>query len=276
MLENNPNSDMLKELRQAKEEAKLTAATGEGGNPNGQADELPQGSSPLQASEETAVNGEETPQEAPAEAERESAPDAGGESEEGPIRIGDQTFKTSKEAIAYAERLEREKLLTEAHAAGVREALEATRQPVQPEPEPEDNFEERFYANPKETLKEIQARARDEAIQAIRAENQREKMWGEFLEQYPDIRRKDAERVLQENWDSIGKMTNVPEAMKVLARKVRSEYEEIIERTKPRTVLADKKQVVSAGGGAPKSVTPQKKDDRPLDFASQIRAAFKR
>jgi hypothetical protein len=274
-IENNPESAMLKELRQAKDEAQHTASTGEGGNPDGQADELPEGSSTLKASEETTVDATETSEETPTPSKGDATADDT-DAEEGPIRIGGQTFKTQTEAIAYAERLEREKELTDAHAAGIREALEATRQPVQPNPELEDNFEERFYANPKEALKEVQTRARDEAVAVIRRETERERMWNDFITQYPDVRRKDAERVLHENWETIGRMTNVPDAMKTLARKVRSEYEEIVALTRPRTELSSKKQIVSTGGTAPKSVTPQRKDERPLDFASQMRAAFKR
>lgn len=272
-IENNPDSAMARELRQAKEEASRTATTGEGGNPNGQADELPQGASPLQASEETSVEQEDTPTETPEETEggtdeEQSAP---AESEEEPIRLAGRTFKTQKEAFAYAEELERNRELTEAHAAGVREALEATRQPAQPDPEPEDDFEQRFYTDPKGTLREIQTKARDEAIDAIRKENERERMWNQFLSEYPDVRRKDAERILVENWGTIGKMTDVGAAMKALAQKVRDEYDEIINAAKPRTVLQPKKQVLSPSGGAPQRVTHIKKDERPLSFAEEMR-----
>lgn len=274
---NNPASAMLRELKTAKEEAKVTARTGEGGNPNGQTEELPKGTSAFQASEETPVTGEETTEEAPQETEgiavsgelaAESIETA---TEEEPIRIGGQTFKSQREAFDYAERLEREKELTDAHAAGIREALEATRAPVQPQPEPEDNFDEKFYANPKEALKEVQTRARDEAVAIVRAEAQRERLWDQFLNEYPDVRRKDAERILNENWETIGKMTDVPKAMRVIATKVRTEYEEIVALSKPKTVLAAKKQTVSASGAQPKGVTPQKKEDTPLSFAEEVR-----
>lgn len=270
--ENNPNSAMLKELKQAKEEAINTAATGEGGNPDGQAEELPPETPEVPESEETTEGKEETSEEAPLAAKGESDL----EETDGPIRIGGQTFKTQKEAFAYAEQVERDRELTEAHAAGIREALEATRQPVQPDPEPEDDFEQRFYSNPKETLKEIQVKARDEAVAVMKAETQREALWNQFLTEYPDVRRKDAERILNEHWNTIGKMTDLKVAMKTLATKVRSEYEEIISLTRPRTVLSDKKQVVSPSGSAPKSGVTPKKEEAPLAFAAQMRAAFKR
>jgi hypothetical protein len=263
---NNPESAMLKELREAKEAAVRTAATGEGGNPNGQAEELTTETSELEASPQATEAQTETSEEAPQA--------ASGETEE-PIRINGQTFTSQREAFAYAEQLAREKELTDAHAQGIREALEATRQPAQSQPEPEDNFEERFYSNPKEELKNLKAQATAEAVQIIKQEQQREKIWNDFLNENPDIRRKDAERVLAENWDVIGKLTDLKQGQKVLAQKVRAEYEEIVNFSKPRTVLADKKQVQSPSGGAPKGVTP-KKEDRPLDFISQHRALFKR
>lgn len=273
--ENNPNSAMLKELSRAREEAKTTAKTGEGGNPHGQADELPQGSSPIEARSSSTEGEEETSEEASPSPEGKSGDEGGdpsqaAESEE-PIRIGGQTFKTQREAFEYAERVERERELTEAHAAGIRETLEAVRQPTQPVPEPEDNFEERFYANPKEALKEVEERATQRALGLINQEKQRETLWSEFLGEYPDVRRKDAERILRENWDVIGKITDTKAGMKALAQKVREEYDEIEQMRKPRTVLSDKKQVVSPGGGAPPRVTPAKKDATPLSFAEQMR-----
>lgn len=266
---NNPSSAMLRELRQAKEDAVLTAATGEGGNPDGQIDELPAQASEDAPSEATpeiqAAASEETPTETQGAA-------ASAREEEEPVRIGGHTFKNQAEAFAWAEQQERERELAEAHAAGIRETLEATRAPAQPDPEPEDDFEQRFYSNPKETLKEVQIRARDEAVQTIKQEMQRERLWDAFLQEYPDIRRKDAERILNENWETIGRMTDLAKAQKVLATKVRAEYEEITNLTKPRTALADRKQTVATGGGTPqRSVTP-KNNDAPLDFASQLRA----
>ncbi len=263
--ESNPNSAMLKELAQTKEAAKNTAKTGEGGNSNGQAEELPQGSSPLEAREETPVDAPEASEETPETPEGEPTPT------EEPIRIGTQTFKNQTEAFAWAEDQERQRELTEAHAAGIRETLEATRVPVAPAPEPEDNFEERFYSNPKEALKEVQARATRDALAAVQAETHKEKLWNQFLGEYPEIRRKDAERILKENMDTIGKMTDVTKAMKAIATKVRSEYQEIAELTKPRTALANKTTTVAASGGSPSRVTPQKKDDRPLSFAEEMR-----
>lgn len=273
-IENNPSSAMLNEVRQAREAARTTAKTGEGGNPNGQADELPEGTSPLEASAEAPVAAEETSPEAPTETEGDTVAAAAETGE--PIIIGDREFTSEKEALKYAQQIEQERLRTEAHSAGIREALEATRVQANPTPPPEDDFEQRFYSNPKETLKTLKEEATREALQVIKQEQNRENLWSQFLNEHPDIRRSDAERMLQTHWETIGKMTDLPKAMKVLASKVRADYAEITEMMKPRTVLADKKQVLSPSGGAPRSVTPTKKEDAPLAFTAQMRAAFKR
>jgi hypothetical protein len=263
-------SEMLKELAQSKESAKHTAATGEGGNPNGQADELPEGSSPLEARPEAPEVEEESAEEAPVD-ESESSDEPAKAAAGAKIRIGGREFESQEEAFKYAEQLERDNEITNAHAAGIREALEATRGPAQPQEEPEEDFDAKFYANPKETLKEIQAKATQDAIALIRAETQREKVWSDFLNEYPDIRRKDAERILSENADTIGKMTDLAAAQKKIAQKVREEYREIQDLMKPRTELKSSKQALSPSGGAGKGVTPKKSEEKPLSFAEQIR-----
>lgn len=260
-LENNSTSAMLKEVGRLHAEKKGQTT---------EAEELPKGTSPIKASEETAVESEETAEETPAAAEGEPGGDAPA-SEEEPIRINGQVFKTQTEAFAYAEQLAREKELTDAHSAGVREALEASRQPTQPAAEPEDDFDQRFYSNPKETLRGLKEEAKREALAIMQQEQNRERLWGNFLTENPDIRRKDAERILMENWGTIGHMTDFDRAQKLLAQKVRSEYEEIAGLLKPRTVVESKKQAISPSGGSPGGVTPKKKDDAPLSMAQQMR-----
>lgn len=257
----NQGESTLQQLARAKEEARATAKTGEGGNPNGQTEELPQGTSTVEASAETPVTEESAAEEPVVET---SAPKT-------LIRIGGQTFETEAEAEAYVMQLERDKLSAESHAAGVREALEFSRQPQAPIEPQEDKFEEEFYANPKETLKRIQAQAVADAEARIDQKLHRERLWNTFLNDYPDVRRKDAERILQENFDLFEKITDIPKAMKLLAHKTREEYEEIRNLGKPRTELPPARQAVSPSGGAQRSVTLPKKEDAPLTMAEQLR-----
>lgn len=195
--------------------------------------------------------------------------------EETVIRIGEKTFKTQSEAIKYAEGLEHEKELAEAHAQGITEALRVTQpQAEAPKEETDAEFDAKFYTNPRAALKEVEdraaARIRDENATKARAEG----MWNQFFSEYPDLdgRRNICELVLRENWDTIGKMTDTPKAMKILATKTRAIFQDYAEAAKPRTELSTKSgQVVSAGGGSAPSVTPKEKNDKVLDFASQLR-----
>ena len=254
-------SAMLEEVRRAREEATVVAKSG-GASEN--EEELPVGSSALASAPESEGQGE-----APAAAPEEAAP-AAGEAEE-LITIGDREFKTQAEAIKYAESLAFDKSINDAYANGVREALQANRPAEVAEPV-EDNFDERFFTNPKAAINEAEERATAKALAMFHAEQKKEKMWNDFLTEYPNIRRRDAERVLGENWETIGKMTDVPKAMKVLATKVRAEYEEIADLAKPRTELAAKPaRVVSSGSGSAPSVTQPRKEETPLTFVQEMR-----
>lgn len=231
---------------------------------------LPEGSAPIQAAPEaegenttTAMLTEDGTQETTVEKKEEDV--------EEPIRIAGKTFKNQKEAFEWAEKQEQERLLAEAHSQGVREALAAQQaQTAIPQKEEEDDFEVRFYSNPKETLREIQTKARDEAVELIRRETAKEKAWNEFLSEYPDIRRRDAEMILDAHANTIG-ILPWNEGRKALAQAVYKEYDEITNLRKPKTEMMNKKPALSPSGGAPKSVTPRGQDEKPLSFAEQLR-----
>lgn len=265
IVENNPNASMHEEVRKMKSGSlevdnedlprSTLEASAEGEGESGEA-----GDSTTEATSEDVSEGAQTEVE-----------------EKDEIRIGDQVFASTKEAIAYAERIEREKIISEAHTAGVREALEAQVRASAPQqaPEPEEDLEQEFYANPKETLQKVHTRARDEAIAAIRAEQQREKMWSEFLTENPDIRRKDAERILVENWNVIGQLTDLDKGKKLLAQKVRAEYAEIVDYHKPRTALSTGKVATAPSGGSKSGVTPKKEVEKILSLSEQLRTMRK-
>lgn len=222
---------------------------------------------------------EELPVGAPAPVE--AAPEATQEEE---IKIDDQVFKSEKDALAYAteklKREEQERLVLEAHSQGVREALQATRVPEVAAPPPvEDNFDEQFYANPKETLKKVKEEAKNELRAEWDAKDREEKAWQKFANQNPDLAdsRGEVMRILQENWAVLGKMTDEDRAMKILAGKTRDYFHQIAEKLKPRTELRQTAaQVVSAGGAPRPSVTPTAKSNAPLTMAQQLKSLSKR
>lgn len=235
---------------------------------------------------------EETPVEAKTEetppakaAEGEEAPVAKVEeapAEEEEIRIGDQVFKSTAEAIKYAEQLAHDKEISDAHAMGIQEALAASRPAVVSEEPQEDTFDAEFYADPKKTLQKVKESAKAEVKQELKREQAIEEQWRTFEDENPDLvgYRELAKRVLQDNWETIGKMTDVPKARKILATKTRAFFQDYIDRAKPRTELPTKPaQVVSSGSPSGSSgVTPAsaKKEEKPLDFVSQLKANKKR
>lgn len=258
-------SEMLKEVATFHSEMKNQARKNDDALPAGAAPVEPQ--APVEDPPAEATPAAEMAAETPA---AEEAPAPKVEAPETVIRIGGRTFSSQEEAIRYAEQLEQEKLIAEAHALGVREALQHTQPQTPPPPEP--SLEDEFYQNPGETLKKIKEQAKSEALGVIEAERRRETLWRTFEEKYPDIERRDAELILSQNMDTIGKMTDVDKAMEALARRTRSEYQRIVERYKPRTELAPSKgQAVVPSSNAPRGVTPSKKEEPVLTMAQQLK-----
>lgn len=196
------------------------------------------------------------------------------------IKIGDQTFETESEAIAYANKLAHDKEIADAHAMGVQEALKATR-PVEevPKVEEEEDFEVQFYSNPKEALAKIKSSATSEAVKIIEQKQAVENQWKEFFEENPDLvgLRNEAQRILQENWNTIGQLTDFAKGRKLLATKTRSYIQELADRLKPRTELPNGGgQVVSTGSKESQKVLHQQKVEEPLDFVSEMRRIKKK
>jgi len=247
----------LQELKEIRAEARESARGGKVAD--GEEVELPAGKGPVGAPPEVEA--------APAETEVKV------EEPEEIIRIGDQTFKTQGEAIKYAEKLEHANLVSESYNQGVREALQSTQKPETATPV-EDNFDEQFYSNPRETLRKMKEEAKNEALAVVDARDREEKAWGKFSSINPDLAdsRTEVMRILQENWDILGKMKDEDKAMGILATKTRSYFDSIVEKRKPRTELPNKVgQVVSPGGSGRPSVTQTKKEAVPLTMSEQLK-----
>lgn len=249
--------DTLKELKEIRAQAKAEAKG------------LPAGSAPVEAAPE------EVAAEAAPEAQ-DAAPPAPAPEPEEEILLNGKTFKTQKEAFAYAEELEREKMLLEAHNQGLREGIQHRPAVAQPAQAPEeDNFDEQFYLNPKEALKKVKEEAKAEALAVIDAKDKEERAWAKFSSLNPDLAesRPEVMRILQENWEVLGKMTDENRAMNILAQKTRAYFDQIVERRKPRTELrSTQAQVVSPTGGARPGVTPTQRTAAPLTMAQQLKS----
>lgn len=241
------------------------------------AEDLPQGSDPIEGDGVEVKPPDAEAKETQTEEAREASPPVVNADEETLIKIGDREFKTEKEAIKYAEQLANEKLIADAYNQGIRDHIQVT-QPPPVVPPVEDNFDEKFYSNPKETLSEIESRATQKALDIIRAEQKREALWNVFFNDYPDLagHRYLCETVLDQNKHILEKITDLPKAMKILATQTRKIFQDYNERNKPSVELQKRGgQAVSSGISVQTSVTQAKKESRPLTMAEQLRSIRK-
>jgi hypothetical protein len=264
---------MMAQVARTKSEAKAIAAKSADA-----ADELPADVAPLDDSEETPLPPAK-PEPVPEEVE-EPAPAIAAQAKK--VRIGDREFDTQEAALEYAEKLEGDKLASDAYAQGIQDALSRIPGNVTPTAAPapvaEDNFDTEFYTNPKEYLARERTRARDEALAVIRIEQTREQLWAKFFTEHPDLdgQRDLCELVYTQNSGILANM-DFEKGSKLLATKVRTRFQDWEDRKKPRTELPNVTGKVSGGSSvAPQNVTQQKKNDTPLDFAAQLRSLNRR
>lgn len=254
---------MLAEVAKNRAEARANAK-------QGKEEALPQGAAPIEVEDDDVAVTEPASAEGTEEVVTEVEPET-------LIKIGGREFTSQKEAFAYAEELERENESTKAYNQGVKEALAATAKPVEEVPV-EDNFEEKFYSDPKAAIKEAEERATLKAVAIVQAEAKKEGYWKTFLDENPDLERSDAEEMLKRQWNVIGKMTDFTAAQKALATAVRADYQRKADRLKPRTELPQSRgvQAVSTGGGGGQRVTQAPKEEKVLSMSEQMRNLRKR
>jgi len=220
--------------------------------------------------------------------EGEAAADAEGSSEEGAYEIEGRKFKTQAEAFAFAKSYIGEVKVEQAVADAYRQGLQEAAQLVQPvqnvtkdparEAEEDAAWQEKFYSDPKKTLKEfaesIRAEVRKEVLGEVSTVTAEEKLWQEFYSQNPDLEdfKGDVEGVLKHNQEAIAALARTKgktEAMRFLANKTRAKFEAYMEKAKPGRALPNTKQ--TATPGTQTNVTPAKQKEQALDFASQVR-----
>lgn len=203
-------------------------------------------------------------------------------------RIGDKTFATQEEALAYAQSqvsaLETETQLADAYRQGLKDAL---KQPVTTETvtPPQDDFDtEELYTNPKSFLDKFaqkiktEARTEIEQKEAIRSES--DQIWREFTERHPSLAdfRSEVEDLVNQNLTEVRAVIGTkgrPAGYDYVATKLRSRFEAYANAVKPKRELSN-----SGGGASPTqkivSVTSKKEDKKVLSFAEQIRSIRKR
>lgn len=208
------------------------------------------------------------------------------EQEEAAIIIGGKSFKSQKEALDWAQEnisvLEQERIQADAYRQAVQDlrVTPQTQQSVTPTAEEPAFNDEQFYANPGQTLAEIEERAVKKAEASItrklQAREQDKEIWENFVNAHPDLEdfRDDVENFATQYADTVRTLSQTRgqrAAMDFVAQKTRAKFQAYYEKTKPKTILTKTGGVGSAPAGAPGSVTPQKKHDAPLSLVDQMR-----
>lgn len=210
------------------------------------------------------------------------------EKAEGNLRIGDKEFKTYDEAFAYANSLEArgetEKLINDAYRQGIKDAAlrgefsQSVTQEASVKDEDDPEFETKFFSNPKQFLKkyaeDVRKTAREETLEAIRAEQAEANAWSEFYSKYPDLEGfdDDCKGVLARERDAIqviAKAQGKEKAMDYLARKTRAKFQTYMERLAPKKELQRASAQPTPSGG--QRVTHAAVDTPAVDFVSEMR-----
>jgi len=191
------------------------------------------------------------------------------------IEIGERTFKTQAEALAFAraelQRKEQESAVAEAYRAGIAD-LSAHQAPAAAPAE--DNWEEKFYANPKGTLEELREQIKQEVLGQVTTQTEDQKLWSEFQTKHPDlVGFEDDVKVTLAKFDKeikgIAATKGKEKAMEFLAQKTRVKFQEYIDRAKPQHALSNTR---TAGASTSQtSVTPKIVVEKVLSFAEQVK-----
>lgn len=223
------------------------------------------------------------------ETEQQPAPEAvEAEASSPDIKIGDKTFKTQDEAFSFAQselaRREREVELADAYRAGVADAGQLPIPPNQPQhlaqppPNEDPEWEQKFYSDPRKTLKEYGEKIRESVKAELRTEyrstSEEEKLWSQFYGKHPDLEGfdEDVRLVLSKHQEELKVITRTKgkdAGFDFLAQKTKAKFQAYAEAQKPSRELSNGKAGPSSGTQT--SVTPKINKSAPIDMVSQIR-----
>lgn len=243
--------------------------------PEPKEDPLPQGAGPVEPKVEAQAPAEETPTPEPTEQ----------------IEVDGQTFANEKAALAYLQgkysEVQTERLLDEARLEGMQSALQYAQPHTQAQPkvEEDDTIDmDLFYENPTEYMrqreKKIAEKLKAELMATQTAAQREAEAWGQFSKKYPDLAdsREVVELVVNKNADMVRTLAarNQEKAMDFVARKTREIFQGYVEAQKPTKVLSNTRQETSFSSNPPVTQSTKKpSDNKPLDFASQLRSIRK-
>lgn len=229
---------------------------------------------------------EDTPAENEPEVEAAPAPAAG------KYRIGDKTFDTQEEALAYAtsqvSALETENQVADAYRQGLRDALSHAAPPVEnvtpaTPPPPAYNTEE-LYTDPQAFLdkyaRKIKEEARAEIDQSLSLKAQSDQIWREFTDRHPSLAefRNEVEDFVAKNQTEVRAVISTkgrPASYDYIATKMKSRFEAYANAVKPSRELPNKRSDASPSNKTAR-VTQSAPAKKPLSFAEQLRSIRKR
>lgn len=199
------------------------------------------------------------------------------------IQIGDKTFTSSADAVAYAKQLQGQVATHDAYQQGINDAMmnqpqaqSVTNQPVVETPL-FDTAE--FYDDPQAVIKRVAEQATAKAESNIDAKlEQRRKadgMWTEFYNKYPKLQKSDklVKQVLNDNWAVLGNMPDAAKAMDILAQRATDQINVMLSDFMPSQELPLTKQATSPGSQT--NVTPPAVEEPVLDFTAQANQHYK-
>jgi hypothetical protein len=200
-------------------------------------------------------------------------------------RIGDKTFATQAEALAYAESQVQPSAEIDAYRQVLREAVSAIprAETVMPAPQPTLNAEE-LYTDPENFLKKFETKIKTETLDQIdrvqATREQDERVWREFCDRHPELAdfREDITALAARNAaevQAVIKTKGQSAAYDYVATKYRAQVERAAAALRPKRALPN------SGGSAPagtrvEKVTPKQAEKKPLSFAEQLRSIRKR
>lgn len=205
------------------------------------------------------------------------------------VRIGDKTFASVQEAIAFAEK-------NLAKSEGMQEVLAKMNQPAVTAEPPKPGFEKelatRFFTEPEKAIIELYEKAKLDAKKEVfdeyndlqtkqKAEAERQanwnKVWDNFYGDNKDLAvTKDAVNfVTEKHWAAIKDMPT-EQSFKIIAAETRKMLGIAKQNSLPQTALQSGPAIMPGATGTPFAAPSAATQQTPVDFVSQLKKHQKR
>ncbi len=198
------------------------------------------------------------------------------------IRIGERTFTSTAEAMAYAQELEQRRIADDAFRQGIEAAQNlapGNSLPATPaEPTEPEKIPDLYYTDPAAYFKQRESELITKASQTVLGQVEQQKRYeitmNKFWEDHPDLARNGATKdlttaILNYSFESLKNVTT-EKALQIIAEKARAKLKELGVTTLPQKVLpSNAKPAVSSGSGT--VLTRPKQEEKPLNWTAQMR-----